>query len=73
MDQAKGQSVVVHPPIIDEQKTPKNIIRYHKKPQSRGMMDQSNDAVIVMSINSMSLSQVGGITPKLAKPVEAVV
>ena len=36
-------------------------------------MDQSNDAVIVMSVNSMSLSQVGGITPKLANPIESVV
>ena len=63
----------MHAPIIDEQKTPKNIIRYHKKPQSRGMMDQSNDAVIVMSVNSMSLSQVGGITAKMANPVESVV
>ena len=63
----------MHAPIIDEQKTPKNIIRYHKKPQSRGMMDQSNDAVIVMSVNSMSLSQVGGITTKVANPVESVV
>jgi len=37
------------------------------------MMDQSNDAVIVMSVNSMSLSQVGGITSKLANPVESVI
>jgi hypothetical protein len=37
------------------------------------MMDQSNDAVIVMSVNSMSLSQVGGITTKMANPAESVV
>ena len=49
------------PSIIDEQKTPKNIIRYHKKQQNnnnnnrgQGGVEASGEGVNMMSLSSNS-------------------